>query len=138
MNKPLISLCMIVGNVEEYITRCLHSFRGIADELIVVRAIGNLEPDRTLDIARGQFGAITAEYKNKPENSDWEHLDDFAAARQMSFDLASADYCFWCDSDDVFEGDPEIVREHARAADFACFMFPYRILGLGCPCRERG
>ena len=32
---PLISLCLIVGNVEEYIERCLESFAPIADEIVV-------------------------------------------------------------------------------------------------------
>lgn len=154
MNKPLISLCMIVGNVEDYIRRCLDSFRAIADEIVVVRAIGSAEPDKTLEICRDEYGAKVAEYKNRREiislepnqwhdfqgtepkegpdsPSNWPHVDDFAAARQMSFDLASADYCFWCDSDDIFEGDPEIVRQHAREGKYDCYMFPYRILGLG-------
>ncbi len=128
---------MIVGNVEDYILRCLESFIAIADEVCMVRAIGNLESDRTIDIAADYVERVTRkqfkfeEYRNAPANADWPHLDSFANARQQSFDMASADYCFWCDSDDVFEGDPEIVREHAREAKFACYMFPYRILGLG-------
>ncbi len=128
---------MIVGNVEEYILRCLASFIEIADEVCMVRAIGNLESDRTIDIASDYVERVMQkpfkfeEYRNAPANAEWEHLDSFANARQQSFDLAEADYCFWCDSDDVFEGDPEIIREHARKADFACYIFPYRILGLG-------
>ena len=42
---------MIVGNVEEYIARCLDSFKPIADEICVVRAIGNSDPDKTIEIA---------------------------------------------------------------------------------------
>src|SRR5512138_609413 len=102
-----ISLCMIVGNVEDYIERCLDSFKPIADEIVVVRAIGCAKPDRTLDIARDKYGAITAEYANKKGHEDWDHVDDFAAARQMSFDLASSEYCFWCDSDDILESGAE-------------------------------
>ncbi len=122
---------MIVGNVEEYIIRCLDSFRPIADEICVVRAIGAAKPDRTLDICRDKYGAKTAEYRNKPEHADWPHIDDFAAARQMSFDMATGDYLFWCDSDDVLEAGADVVRELADRGGYAAFMFPYRILGRG-------
>lgn len=128
-----ISLCLIVGNVEEYIERCLTSFLPIADEICMVRAIGNQKPDRTLEIAAaGHFRNLNfGEYKNRKGNEGWPHLDDFAAARQMSFDLASGDYLFWCDSDDVLEAGAEIVREHAERGGYACFVYPYRILGRG-------
>lgn len=125
----MISLCLIVGNVEEYITRCLDSFRPVADEICVVRAIGSLEPDGTLDIARDHFGARVAEYKNKPEHADWPHIDNFAAARQMSFDMATGDYCFWADSDDVLKSGAERIRRHAEAGGYACFIFQYDIFG---------
>lgn len=126
-----ISLCLIVGNVEEYIARCLTSFAPIADEICVVRAIGNQDPDRTLEIAREQFGAITGEYINAPAHADWPHVDNFAAARQMSFCFATGDYCFWCDSDDILEAGAEHVRELADRGGYAAFVFPYNIHGKG-------
>lgn len=126
-----ISLCLITGNCEEYIDRCLTSFRAIADEIVVVRAIGSAKPDRTLDIAREKFGAITAEYENKPGHRHWHHVDDFAAARQKSFDLATGDYCFWCDTDDILESGAEIIRQLADKAAYPCYLFPYRIFGHG-------
>ncbi len=129
--RPLVSLCLIVGNVEEYIERCLTSFAPIADEIIVVRAIGNAEPDGTLDIARQKFGAITGVYRNAPCNADWPHVDSFAAARQLSFDLATGEYLFWCDTDDVLLSGAEFVREHATRGGHAAFVFPYEIHGKG-------
>lgn len=130
MNRK-ISLCMIVGNVEEYIDRCLTSFQPIADEIIVVRAIGNQVPDNTLEIAETKFGAIVGEYLNQPGHEDWPHVDSFAAARQKSFDLATGEYCFWCDSDDVLEAGAELVREHANRGGHAAYLFPYKIFGKG-------
>lgn len=124
-----ISLCMIVGNVEEYIERCLSSFAPIADEICVVRAIGCLEPDRTLDIASEKFGARIAEYKNAEGHEDWPHVDNFAAARQMSFDMATGDYCFWCDSDDILKAGAERIRRHANEGSYACYLFAYDIFG---------
>ena len=128
---PLISLCLIVGNVEEYIERCLESFAPIADEIVVVRAIGCAEPDDTLDISREKFGAITGEYRNAPGHEDWPHVDDFAKARQTAYDLATGTYAVWVDSDDILLSGAELIREHAERGAYTCYMFPYNIHGKG-------
>lgn len=130
-----ISLCMIVGNVSEYIERCLNSFLPIADEVVIVRAIGNQTPDDTEAIARRVVAAsgkpfVFGEYQNQPGH-DWPHVDSFAAARQLSYDLASGEYCFWCDSDDVLKCGAERVRQLAESGEYACYVFPYEILGKG-------
>lgn len=129
MNK--ISLCLIVGNVEEYIERCLTSFAPIADEICVVRAIGNATPDKTLDIARDKFGARVSEYINAKGHEDWPHVDSFSAARQQSFDMATGEYCFWCDSDDILSSGVELIRQHAQEGKHDAFIFPYKIFGKG-------
>lgn len=138
-----ISLCMIVGNVEEYIERCLKSFLPMADEVVLVRAIGNQKPDDTIEKAKAtiEFYNVEclrnvtfkfAEYKNKAGHEDWPHIDDFGAARQMSFDLGTGDYLFWCDSDDVLEpGAAALIREHAERGGYPCFTHPYNIFGRG-------
>lgn len=172
-----ISLCIITGNAEEYIERCLQTFSPIADEICLVRAIGNQTPDRTMELAEKmarlyQIPLKTAEYKNQSgiigrllpdkvsvdeqgklwlfdENTaehspyhppagvlnyspeTWPHVDNFAAARQMSFDLATHEYCFWCDTDDVLEAGAERIRAHAARGDFVCYLFPYNIFGRG-------
>ena len=131
-----VSLCMIVGNVSEYIERCLRNFAPHCDEVVLVRAIGCATPDDTETIARrvlAELGIplVWGEYKNKPSHEDWKHVDDFAAARQTSFDLASNDWCFWCDSDDTLESGGELIRQHAREGLYACYVFPYKISGLG-------
>lgn len=121
---------MIVGNVEDYIERCLRSFAPFVDEICIVRAIGNLAPDRTIDIVEKMFPDFRfAEYRNAPEHSEWLHVDNFAAARQMSFDLATGDYCLWCDSDDVLKSGGDLIRRHAAEASYACYIFPYDIFG---------
>lgn len=128
-----ISLCMIVGNVENYIHRCLKSFLPIADEVCIVRAIGSQESDRTMEIAIELLNSRNiphkiANYINAPAH-DWPHVDNFAAARQMSFDMATHDYCFWCDSDDILESGAEVVRELAARGGYASYIFPYKIAG---------
>lgn len=99
--KNKLSLCVIVGNVENYITRFLDHFEKIADEVIVVRAIGNQEPDETLEIAR-MSGCIIGEYLNF---FDWPHVDDFGAARNVALDLATNEWVMWADTDDVITPD---------------------------------
>jgi hypothetical protein len=129
MSKPLISLCLIVGNVSEYIERCLTSFCSIADEIIVVRAIGNQQPDDTLDIARDKFGARISRYHNRPGHENWPHVDNFAAARQQAFDMATGEFCFWCDTDDILLSGADLIREHAAKGEHDCYIFPYEIFG---------
>lgn len=83
-----ISLCMIVKNEEDVLDRCLMSVADLVDEIIVVDTGST---DRTKEIA----GAYTSRVLDFP----W--VEDFAAARNFSFDQASCDYCMWLDADDV-------------------------------------
>jgi len=99
--KPKISLAVIAGNVENHIGRFLDHFQSVADEVIVVRAIGNQEEDGTLDIA-GKRGCVTGEYFNKKH---WPHVDDFAAARNLACDMATGDWLMWADTDDIITPD---------------------------------
>lgn len=109
MKKNKISLCVITGNAEQYIKRFLDHFDKVADEIIVVRACGNLEPDRTLNIAK-ERGCIVSEYFNK--NEDWDHVDDFAAARNKACDLATQDWLMWADMDDTITADSVLQIKH--------------------------
>ena len=124
-----LSLCVIAGNVEGIMPRFLETFKGLADEEIVVRAIGNQEPDETLGIAF-QGGCVTSEYLNRdwcaPDTEDgvyldtfyegnpkyWPHVDDFAAARNKACDMATGDWMMWADTDDVIT--PESIANIRR------------------------
>jgi glycosyltransferase involved in cell wall biosynthesis len=151
MSQPLISLCVITGNCEQYIARFLEQFAPVADEICFVRAIGNQAPDKTYEITRDWIWSETAkresrggypypftnfifrDYKNKPEH-DWPHLDDFAAARNLSFSLATGQYIFWADTDDVLQCEPEIAREivlQGSKDEPPCevWVCPYEIFG---------
>lgn len=85
-----ISLCMIVRNEEAVLARCLSSVSGIADEIIIVDTGSS---DRTMEIAKS-FGAKVYE---KP----W--TDNFAEARNASFEMATMAYILWLDADDVID-----------------------------------
>ena len=113
MKKAKLSLSVITGNCENYIERFLDNFQHHFDEVIIVRAIGNQDPDGTLDIAQKR-GCITDEYFNKigfwtredqPPPSLWKHVDDFGAARNVSANLATGDWIMWADTDDIMTDD---------------------------------
>lgn len=117
---PRLSICSIFGNESVHIERFLRSFAKIADEFVLVRAIGAAEPDGTRLIASvicKDLGIplVLGEYRNAmDERKDWKHVDDFGAARQESFNLAKGDWKGWFDLDDVWpENNPnndELIR----------------------------
>lgn len=142
-----LSLCVIAGNVERYMPRFLDSFQPLADEMIVVRAIGNQEADQTMWHAN-RSGCKVAVYNNKdwckPDSEDgvyldthypdnpsyWPHVDDFAAARNQAFDMSTGDFVMWADTDDVL--DPAfipIIREAIEnlPQDFDGIEMPYEV-----------
>jgi len=117
--KRKLTLAVIYGNVENIMERFLRSFAPLVDEVILVRAIGNQKPDASRYLAEQfflghhiQFQRV--EYSNKDGN-DWPHVDDFAAARQMAFNIASNDWVMWADTDDIL--DPKAIPVIRRALD---------------------
>jgi len=78
---------MIVKDEERTLARCLDSVQGVADEIIVVDTGST---DRTKEIA--------AQYTDRLYHFNW--VDDFSAARNYSFSLATQDYMMWLDADD--------------------------------------
>lgn len=83
-----ISLCMIVKNEEDTLTRCLESIKGIPDEIII---IDTGSTDNTLNIAKQWTENIFS----------YEWKDNFADARNYSFQKATKDYILWLDADDI-------------------------------------
>lgn len=83
-----ISLCMIVKDEEKTLARCLHSVQGIADEIVIVDT-GSKDGTKS----------IAAQFTNQIYDYTW--TDDFAAARNFAFDLATRDYILWLDADDI-------------------------------------
>lgn len=110
-----ISLCMIVKNEEAVLGRCLESVAALVDEIIIVDTGST---DATKEIAR--------QFTDKLFDFLW--VDDFAAARNFSFDQASGDYCMWLDADDVIAEDDR-ARFRAMREQFLpetdVVMMPY-------------
>ncbi len=84
---PGLSVCLIVRNEEPNLARALRSVRDVAEEIVVVDTGST---DRSVDIARG-YGARVFPFP-------WR--DDFAAARNYSFDQAENDWILWLDADE--------------------------------------
>ena len=86
--ERLLSLSMIVRNEEKVLARALSGVRDAVDE-IVIADTGST--DGTVSVAES-FGAKVVSFP-------WR--DDFAAARNFSFSLATCHYVMWLDADDV-------------------------------------
>lgn len=85
-----VSMCMIVKNEQSILKRCLDSYAGIYDELIIVDTGST---DNTKEIA--------AQYTDKVYDFAW--CDDFAAARNFAFSKASCDYILSVDADEELD-----------------------------------
>lgn len=85
-----ISLCIIVKDEEEVISRCLSSIEEVVDEIIVVDTGSS---DNTKEIA--------AAFTNNIYDFKWQ--DDFSKARNFSFSKATKDYIFWIDADEFLD-----------------------------------
>jgi len=110
-----ISLCMIVKNESAVLGRCLDSVQGMMDEIIIVDT-GSTDDTK----------AIAAIYTDHLMDFEW--TDDFAAARNVSFDQAAMDYIFWMDADDVLQERDrrELLQlKHTLTADVDVVSMPY-------------
>jgi hypothetical protein len=144
MKHQKISLCVIAGNEAVHATRFLKSFAPAFDELCLVRAIGSKQPDDTEQICakwceeNGKAYQFS-EYENAPSASAWPHVDNFAAARQHAFNLATGDRILWADFDDILLGDAaEKIREAASEHNEDALFFTYELPGQHEGClRER-
>lgn len=83
-----VSLCMIVKDEEEQLSRCLASASGVVDEVVVVDTGSG---DRTPTIAEAAGAKVDFQMWN----------DDFSAARNASLDRATGDWILVLDADET-------------------------------------
>ena len=114
-----LSVCMIVRDNEHMIRECLESIRPWVDEMIVVDTGSK---DATPQIAES-LGAKLFQF---------EWIDDFSAARNVSLEHASGKWLFWMDSDDTIS--EECGRKLRALADgqHASNTFGY-VMQVRCP-----
>ena len=94
-----ISLAMIVRNEEKYLSHCLLSVCGLADEIVVVDTGST---DGTIEIAKS--------YNAKVFNFEW--VDDFSEARNYSLSHCTGDWVLILDADEAIDKlDHNIIKE---------------------------
>lgn len=105
---------MIVRDEEKLLARCLKSFDGAFDELVIVDTGSK---DATVEVARAHGARVKAfDGCNGPDGK----IRDFALARNVACDLASADWILWMDADDVLqEGGANRLRAAVARGGFA-------------------
>ena len=101
-----ISLCMIVKNEEPVLARCLDSVASMMDEIIIVDTGST---DRTNEIA--------AQYTSRIYDFTWG--DDFSAARNYAFSLATMDYIYCPDADEYLD-----LENQRRFLRLKCALLP--------------
>jgi glycosyltransferase involved in cell wall biosynthesis len=108
-----ISAALIVKNEERCLSRCLETVKGSVDEIVIVDTGST---DSTKEIA--------GQYTDKLYDYEWRN--DFASARQYSFEKTTGDWVFWLDADDLLRNAAGIRPLVERAgADVAGFYWRY-------------
>ena len=131
--REQIALCVIVGNEPLRLDKCLTLFGPAVSEMIVVHAAGAEAKSIKIAEVCQKHGAIYAIYANGPGNQ-WPHVDDFGAARQRSFDLASKPWALWVDADDTpgpnfASALHELLEKHGE--NFDAFALYHNVAGRG-------
>lgn len=116
-----LSLCLITKSEAANLPRVIRSVQGLATEVIVVDTGST---DDTLKVAK-RLGARTVEF---------EWVDDFAAARNRSLELATGDWILVMDADDELtpESLPILRRwlKHAQDIDVVGLYRRYPYPGM--------
>jgi len=113
--RPTISLCLIAKNEAHNIKPLFDSIEGCFDEVILVDTGST---DDTVKLAT-ELGA-------KVFHFEW--VNDFAKARNFSFEQASCDYVCWMDLDDSLRNKEAFIkwRDHVMmVADFWLANYHY-------------
>lgn len=109
-----LSVCLIVKNEAKYLRNCLSSVQKIADQIVVVDTGSD---DDSIPIAQS--------FKARIEQFEW--IDDFAAARNKSLDLASADWILHIDADETLDEDSQQnLRQLIASSDTDAYQLSVR------------
>ncbi len=102
---PLISVCLIVKDEEQFLDKCLKSVKEISDEIIV---IDTGSKDKTVEISK--------KYTDKIYFHTWK--DSFSEARNHYFKYATGDWIFQIDADEeLIKDDMPVLLKAVKRAD---------------------
>jgi len=115
-----LSVCLIVRDEEQVLSRCLDSVQALADEIVIV---DTGSADRTVAIAR--------RYTDKVFFHPWNN--DFSEARNVALDYATRDWVLQIDADEVLEQeDVPLVRQVIEGEGYsAAYVALYNVLPDG-------
>jgi len=108
-----ISVCMIVKNEEDCIEKCVKSLQSFADEICIYDTGST---DDTVKICKklDKVKIIKGEWRN-----------DFAWARNQSFQMATGDYLMWVDADDIVDEKSQEFLQRFKENDLAKYDLVY-------------
>jgi glycosyltransferase involved in cell wall biosynthesis len=120
-----ISACIIVKN-EPLLEKCILSIREHVKEIVIIDT-GSTD-GTTIEIAK-KYADIFESY-SACNNSETGLIENFAQARQRSYDLGNQPWTLWLDADDIIEGAEnlaKIIESHVdlKEDDAVGVMFPY-------------
>lgn len=138
-----IILTMISGPEGETLLRCIRSFAPAIDGLAIAFGSGTRTCTETvvsvIELCHELNLPLAWDYyKNAPAHEEWPHIDDFAAARNLSLDQAAELYAcdsrrwyLWADADDVLPAHvAPVLRDIAgRAPAETTSIFSPYVLG---------
>lgn len=111
MTPPTVGLALIVRDEEQTLPNLLASIEGAFDQVVLVDTGSE---DQTV----AEF-EVWAEEQDLPlgfKVSEFEWVDDFAAARKAADELLETDWTCWADADDVLRDAQNLRRLAAEAA----------------------
>lgn len=122
MNRPDLSVCMIVRNEAHQLEAALRNFRLFADEIVVVDT-GSADGTR----------AVAERYADVVADYPWQ--DDFSAARNASLARARGRYFLWLDADDRVDDEnvKKIIQLKSSFDGKRAYMFVLQDIRNGKP-----
>lgn len=122
-NNPLVSICVPIYGVENYIERCVRSLFDQTYERIEYVFVDDCTPDRSISIIQ----QVMQEYpKRAPHVIIVHHSTNsgLAVARNTGVANATGDFIMWVDGDDFIDVHTleKVVRKQSETdADIVCF-----------------
>lgn len=113
-----VSAVLIVKN-ERYLEECVNSFRSHVDEVVIVDT-GSSDNTKSIALLNSD---VFREYSGC--NNERGQIMDFSNARNYAASLATCDYIFWVDGDDIVLGPENIRAESSLASDGSLVSFDY-------------
>lgn len=112
MSRPTLSLACILKNEAHNIQPLLQSVKGCFDEIVMVDTGSTDESVKILEMINGHVASGSPDWVGIPKIkiAHFKWVNDFAKARQYSFDQATSDYVMWMDLDDVLSDAQAFIK----------------------------